>query len=123
MDVLAWVLTIMLLFEVVPSAIAGVPAMGVARARFEELTRIPVTRGERVWLLRTVGAAHCVGAVLLLVGLNNPPVGALGAALELVAFGWILAMQLRHGDRGRSLFAYSLFSGLALAVLVVNLLR
>ena len=123
MDALAWVLTLLLLLEVVPSAVAGVPALGVARARFEELTRVPVTRGERVWLLRAVGCAHVVGTVLLCVGLVRPDVGVLGAAVEVVLFGGTLLAQLRHGDRGRSLGPYTLFTALAVAVLVVNLLR
>ena len=43
--------------------------------------------------------------------------------LEAAAFGWVLSRQLRHGDRGRALGAYLLFTSLALAVLIVDALR
>jgi hypothetical protein len=46
-----------------------------------------------------------------------------GGALEAAAFGWVLSRQLRYGDRGRSLGAYSLFTAVALAVLAVNASR
>ena len=46
-----------------------------------------------------------------------------GGALEAAAFGWVLSRQLRHGDRGRALGAYLLFTALALAVLIVDALR
>ncbi|WP_255355227.1 hypothetical protein [Pseudofrankia sp. DC12] len=35
----------------------------------------------------------------------------------------VLSRQLRAGDRGRALFAYTLFTTMALAVLVVDALR
>ena len=38
-------------------------------------------------------------------------------------FGWVLSRQLSHGDRGRALGAYLLFTALALAVLAVSALR
>ena len=46
-----------------------------------------------------------------------------GGGLEAAAFGWVLSRQLRHGDRGRALGAYVLFTSLALAVLIVDALR
>jgi len=46
-----------------------------------------------------------------------------GAGLEAGAFGWVLSRQLRHGDRGRALGAYLLFTAMALAVLVTDAVR
>jgi hypothetical protein len=57
------------------------------------------------------------------VGLWIPAIGVAGAAVEVLIFGWTLYRQLRAGDRGRALFAYSLFISMALAVLVVDALR
>ncbi len=45
------------------------------------------------------------------------------AGLEAGAFGWVLSRQLRHGDRGRALGAYLLFTAMAFAVLVTDAVR
>lgn len=59
----------------------------------------------------------------MIIGLWIPLVGVIGAAVEVLIFGWPLYRQLRSGDRGRALLAYSIFTTSALAVLVVDLLR
>jgi predicted transcriptional regulator len=66
-------------------------------------------------LLETVPSA--------LAGLFTPAVGVAGAALEAAIFGWVLTRQVRAGDRGRPLGAYTLFTSMALAVLLVDALR
>jgi hypothetical protein len=43
--------------------------------------------------------------------------------LEAAEFCWVLSRQVAHGDRGRALGAYLLFTALALAVLAVSALR
>lgn len=52
-----------------------------------------------------------------------PAAGVAGGGVEAVTFGWVLARQLRAGDRGRALGACLLFTAVALAVLVVDALR
>jgi len=49
--------------------------------------------------------------------------GEAGASLKVTVFGWVLSRQLRAGDRGRALFAYRLFTSIALAVLIVDAVR
>ncbi len=66
---------------------------------------------------------HLAGSAAVITGLFVPAVGIAGAGLEAGAFGWVLSRQLRHGDRGRALGAYLLFTAMALAVLVTDAVR
>ncbi|MEU1623229.1 DoxX family protein [Streptomyces sp. NPDC005722] len=123
MFALAVALTVLLLLEVVPSAVAQLMRARPGLERLDELTRLGVLEGRRLWVVTLLGTLHTLGAVAVLVGLWHPAVGVAGAALEAGIFAWVLLRQLRHGDRGRALVAYALFLAMALAVLVVAALR
>lgn len=68
-------------------------------------------------------AAACGQGASAIAGLWFPATGVAGAAAELAVFGWMLARQVRAGDRGRTLAAYELFATMALAVLVLDAVR
>jgi hypothetical protein len=120
---LAVALTVLLLLEVVPSAIVQLTRARPGLTRLDELTRLGVLQGQRLWVLTLLGTLHTLGAVAVVAGLWRPALGAAGAALEAAVFGWVLLRQLRAGDRGRALTAYALFLAMALAVLVVDSVR
>jgi hypothetical protein len=123
MFVLALVVTVLLLAETVPSALTLLIRARVGLARLDQLTRIGVTKGRASWLPLALGGLHTVGSAGVIAGLWRPPLGVAGAALEAMAFGWVLNRQLIFGDRGKVLVPYLLFTGFAVAVAVVNLLR
>ena len=123
MFVLAIVVTVLLLLEALPSAVADLLRARAGLTRLDELTRLGVLEGRRLWAASLLGALHLAGCALVVVGLFIPVVGVAGGALEAAVFAWVLSRQLSHGDRGRALFAYLLFTAFALAVLVVDLLR
>jgi hypothetical protein len=123
MFVLSIALTILLLLEVLPSAVVALFRARVGLVRLDELTRLGVLEGRHLWVVSLLGVLHSLGAIGVIVGLWIPAVGVAGAALEAAVFGWVLSRQLRAGDRGRALGAYLLFLSMALAVLVVNALR
>ncbi|MCM2422513.1 hypothetical protein [Streptomyces sp. RKAG293] len=123
MFTLTVVLTVLLLCEVVPSAVVALFRARVGLVRLDELTRLGVLQGQFLWVVSLLGVLHLFATVAVIVGLWVPALGVAGAAVEAVIFGWVLSRQLRAGDRGRSLGAYLLFLAMALAVLVVNLLR
>jgi hypothetical protein len=114
---------VLLLLETLPSAAAGLTRYQSGLARLDQLTRLGVQQGRNLWAASLLGAVHVAGSAAVIVGLVAPAAGVAGGGLEAVAFGWVLSRQLRYGDRGRSLGAYSLFVTLALAVLVVDALR
>jgi len=66
---------------------------------------------------------HLAGSAAVIAGGGVPAAGEAGASLEVTVFGWVLSRQLRAGDRGRALFAYLLFTSIALAVLIVDAVR
>lgn len=124
MFALAIVLTILLLLESLPSAIAQLSRSRAGNKRLDELTRLGLRHGRNLWVLPLLGTVHLAGSIAVIAGLASTPVaGIAGGAVEAVAFGWVLERQLGHGDRGGALFAYSLFLAMALAVLAVNVLR
>jgi hypothetical protein len=123
MFALSIALTVLLLLETLPSAVADLTRYRSGLARLDQLTRLGVLQGRNLWAVSLLGAVHLAGSAAVMAGLVAPAAGVAGGALEAGAFGWVLARQLRHGDRGRSLGAYSLFTALALAVLVVDALR
>lgn len=123
MFVLAVVLTVLLLLETLPSALAGLTRANVGLKRLDELTRLGLLDGRNLWVPVVLGVAHLAGSAAVIAGLFAPVAGIVGGGLEAAAFCWVLSRQLSHGDRGRALGAYLLFAGLALAVLVVSTLR
>lgn len=124
MFLLAIAFTVLLLLESLPSAIAGLARSEAGIKRLDELTRLGLRDGRNLRVVRPLGAVHLVGSAAVVVGLIvTPAAGITGGVVEAGAFGWVLYRQLRHGDRGRALGAYLLFLAMALAVLVVNLIR
>jgi hypothetical protein len=123
MFVLSIVLTVLLLLETVPSAVAGLTRARAGLTRLDELTRLGLLEGRNLGVVSALGAVHTVGSAAIIAGIWVPAVGVAGAALEAGAFGWVLSRQLRHGDRGGALGAYTLFAAMALAVLIVDALR
>ncbi|MFF3565861.1 DoxX family protein [Streptomyces sp. NPDC002574] len=116
-------LTVLLLLEVVPSAVAQLARARPGLERLDELTRLGVLQGRHPRVPVLLGSLHALGAAAVIAGLWWPVPGVAGAALEAAIFGWTLYRQVRAGDRGRALGAYLLFLAMALAVLVVNALR
>ena len=123
MFILAVVLTVLLLLETLPSAVAGLSLAKVGLTRLDQLTRLGLLDGRNLWVPPLLGAVHLAGSAAVIVGLFVPAAGIAGGGLEAAAFGWVLSRQLGHGDRGRALGAYLLFAALAAAVLIVAALR
>jgi|SRR5215469_5121104 len=120
---LAIALTVLLLLETLPSAAAGLTRYRAGLARLDQVARLGVLQGRNLWAASLLGAIHLAGSAAVIAGLATPAAGVAGGVLEAAAFGWVLSRQVRHGDRGRSLGAYSLFTTLALAVVAVSALR
>jgi hypothetical protein len=123
MFALTVVVTVLLLAEAVPSAIAGLMRARAGLTRLDSLTRLGLLEGRRLWVASLLGVLHTAGSALVLAGLAHPVAGVIGAALEAAIFAWVLSRQLQAGDRGRALAAYLLFTAMALAVLIASLLR
>ena len=123
MLVLSIALTVLLLLETLPSAVAGLTRYRSGLTRLDQLTRLGVLQGRNLWAASLLGALHLAGSAAIIAGLIAPAAGVAGGAVEAAAFGWVLSRQLRYGDRGRSLGAYSLFTCVALAILVVDAVR
>ncbi|WP_405720680.1 hypothetical protein OG607_08400 [Streptomyces sp. NBC_01537] len=123
MFALAVALTVLLVLESLPSAVVQLARARPGLTRLDELTRLGVLQGRRLWVLTLLGSLHLLGTAAVIAGLPTPPLGVAGAAVEGLVFAWVLVMQLRAGDRGRALGAYMLFLGMALSVLVVDMLR
>jgi hypothetical protein len=121
--ILAVVLTVLLLLETLPSAVAGLSRAKVGLTRLDQLTRLGLLDGRNLWVPSLLGAVHLAGSAAVIVGLFVPAAGIAGGGLEAATFGWVLSRQLSHGDRGRALGAYLLFAALAAAVLVVAAVR
>lgn len=66
---------------------------------------------------------HLAGSAAVITGRWVPAAGIAGGGAEAAVFGWVLSRQLAHGDRGRTLAAYLLFTAMALAVLSADALR
>ena len=123
MFVLAVVLTVLLLLETLPSAVAGLARAQVGLRRLDQLTRLGLLDGRNRWVPLVLGVVHLAGSAAVIAGLFIPVAGIIGGGLEAAVFSWVLGRQLGHGDRGRALGAYLLFTTLALAVLAVSALR
>lgn len=123
MFALAVVLTVLLLLETLPSAVVGLARAQVGLRRLDDLTRLGLLDGRNPWIPRALGVVHLAGSAAVIAGLFAPVAALIGGGLEAAVFCWVLSRQLGHGDRGRALGAYLLFTTLALAVLVVSALR
>lgn len=123
MFALSAVLTVLLLLEVVPSALAALTRFGPGVERLDGLTRLGLREGRRGWVMPAVGVLHTLTTAALITGIRSPVYGVAGAGAEAVFFGWVLLRQLRHGDRGQALFAYALFMSWSVAVLLVAAFR
>ena len=123
MFALAVVVTVLLLLETLPSALAGLTRAQVGLKRLDELTRLGLLDGRNLWVPLALGVVHLAGSAAAIVGLFEPVAAIIGGGLEAAVFCWVLSRQLGHGDRGRALGAYLLFTALAVAVLVVGALR
>jgi hypothetical protein len=120
---LAVVVTVLLLLETLPSALAGLTRAQAGLRRLDQLTRLGLLEGSNPWVPLALGVVHLAGSAAVIAGLFAPVAGVIGGGLEAAVFCWVLSRQLAHGDRGRALGAYLLFTALALAVLVVSALR
>ena len=123
MFVLAVVLTVLLLLETLPSAIAGLTRARAGLSRLDQLARLGLLEGRNLPVATTLGGVHLAGSAAVVAGLWVPVVGVGGGGAEAVVFGWVLSRQLAHGDRGRALGAYLLFTAMAVAVLITDALR
>jgi hypothetical protein len=123
MFVLAVVLTILLLLETLPSAVAGLTRARAGLTRLDQLTRLGVLEGRNLSVASALGGVHLAGSAAIIAGLWAPAIGVAGGGVEAVVFGWVLTRQLAHGDRGKALGAYLLFAAMALAVLITDALR
>jgi hypothetical protein len=123
MFAIAIALTILLLLETLPSAIAGLLRSRAGMTRLDQLTRLGLRDGRNLRVVPLLGTVHLAGSAAIIAGLAAPAAGIAGAVLEAAVFGWVLSRQLRHGDRGRVLGAYLLFLTMALAVLLISVLR
>lgn len=121
--VFATIVTVALLLEAFPSAVAGLARSAAGMTRLDGLARLGLREQRNLWVVPALGAVHLAGSAAVLVGLWAPAVGVLGAVIEAVAFGWVLSRQVRFGDRGGALGAYELFAAMALVVLVVDAIR
>jgi hypothetical protein len=121
--VLAVVLTILLLLETLPSAVAGLTRARVGLTRLDQLTRLGLLEGRHLPVASALGGVHLAGSAAVIVGLWAPVAGVAGGGAEAAVFGWVLSRQLSHGDRGRALGAYLLFTAMAVAVLITDALR
>jgi len=122
MLVLAVAATVLLLLETL-SAIAGLTRARAGLTRLDQLTRLGLLDGRNLAVASALGAVHLAGSAAVIAGLWVPAAGVAGGGVEAVVFGWVLSRQLAHGDRGRALGAYLLFTAMAVAVLIVNVLR
>ena len=121
--VLAVIVTILLLAESLPSAVAGLVRSTAGMTRLDGLTRLGLLEGRRQWVVLALGAVHLAGTAGVITGIWVPVAGVAGAGIEAVVFGWVLSRQVGAGDRGRALGAYTLFLVLALAVVAVDAAR
>lgn len=123
MFALSAALTVLLLLEVVPSALAALTRFGPGVERLDSLTRLGLREGRNTWVVPAAGVLHTVVTAAVTAGIWRPAWGVAGGAAETAFFCWVLLRQLRAGDRGGALFAYALFASWALAVLAVAALR
>jgi hypothetical protein len=123
MFALAIALTILLLLEALPSALAGLTRSSAGMTRLDGLTRLGLLEQRNLGVVPLLGAIHLAGSAAVIAGLWVPAAGVAGAAAESAVFGWVLTRQMRADDRGRRLAAYELFLVMSLGVLAVDAIR
>lgn len=116
-------LTVLLLLEALPSAVAGLLRSSAGITRLEGLARLGLHEQRNLWIVPLLGTIHLAGSAGVIAGLWVPATGVAGAAAESAVFGWVLSRQVLAGDRGRALIAYGLFAAMAVAVLAVDAVR
>src|SRR5215472_7536318 len=93
MLVLSIALTVLLLLETVPSAVAGLTRYRSGLARLDQLTRLGVLHGRNLWAASLLGAIHLAGSAAVIAGLVAPAAGVAGGGLLL---GSVPAVALRR---------------------------
>ncbi|HSV68378.1 MAG TPA: DoxX family protein [Mycobacteriales bacterium] len=116
MRVAAAIASAVLILELILSAIAMLSGMEAGLARFAELTRATPPR----WLQLTLGTLDVAGVAGIIAGFWQPGWAVAAAAYFALFTGVVLYLQLTHGDRGGSLFAYGLFFACAVVVVVTR---
>jgi hypothetical protein len=82
MFALAVVLTVLLLLETLPSAVAGLTRYHAGLTRLDGLTRLGLLEGRNLWVASLLGAVHLAGSAAVIAGLFLPAAGVAGGALE-----------------------------------------
>ena len=72
MVVLAVALTVLLLLETLPSAVAGLTRYRAGLTRLDQLTRLGLLEGRNLWVASLLGAVHLAGSAAVIIGLFLP---------------------------------------------------
>ena len=72
MFVLAVALTVLLLLETLPSAVAGLTRYRGGLTRLDQLTRLGLLEGRNLWVASLLGAVHLAGSAAVIAGLFLP---------------------------------------------------
>jgi hypothetical protein len=114
--VLLVIASAVLVVEFTLTAAAGLALLPQGIERFSSLTGItpsPVT-------YRLLGVLALAAVIAILAGIWWPSAALVGAAYCAALALFTLGRQLMRGQRGRELFAYSLFLASALVVIVIR---
>ena len=71
MFVLAVALTVLLLLETLPSAIAGLTRSRAGLTRLDQLTRLGLLEGQHLWVASLLGAVHLAGSAAVITGIQR----------------------------------------------------
>lgn len=115
--VLLVVASAVLVVEFLMTAAAGLVLLPQGVERFAHLTG--VTPGPVAY--RVMGGFALAGVAGVVAGTWMPALAVPAAAYFALLSGFTLVRQLQRGQRGRDVFAYSLFLASALVVLAVRL--
>lgn len=111
--------SIVLVVELSLTAIAGLAVYRPGIERFASLTGI--TPSPPVY--RLLGLLALIALVGVVAGIWRPLAAVVAAVYFALIAGFTLTRQVQRGQRGQELFAYSLFLGSSLVVLVVQAIR
>lgn len=111
--------SVVLVAEFSLTAFAGLAVYGPGLERFTRLTGM--TPSPLVY--RVLGLLALLGVVGVIAGIWSPPAAVAAAAYFVLLTAFTLVRQVQRGQRGRQLFAYSLFLASAVVVLVAQALR
>ena len=78
MFVLAVVLSVLLLLETLPSAVAGLTRARAGLTRLDQLTRLGLLEGRNLPVASALGGVHLAGSAAVIAGLWAPAVGVAG---------------------------------------------